>query len=50
MGKRGKLVHISSVATESWQSFLLSHAQRVVNIKLVKELERNICFRFSYQS
>lgn len=36
-GQRGKWVHISSVATQSWQSFLLSHAPRVVNIKLVKE-------------
>lgn len=37
MVQRGKWVHISSAATQSWQSFLLSHAPRVVNIKLVKE-------------
>lgn len=33
----GQWIHISSAATQNWQSFLLSHIPRVVNIKLVKE-------------
>lgn len=37
MAKRGKLPQISSVATWSWQSFLLSPAPRLVNIKHVRE-------------
>lgn len=45
-GEKGKLVPVSFVTTQSWQS-LLSHAQRVVSIAITKEY---MCFKFSYQS